>query len=100
RLIEAWPGGEAGRCRVIVGMQSVPQEELRQAFSLFGGQSEIDKQTALRLKRRAAEEFRTQLTLGAPNNQDEAGLRRLSAQLKAGKVAVKLFLRHALHAKL
>jgi superfamily II DNA or RNA helicase len=100
QLIEAWPGGEAGCCRVIVGMQGVPQEELRQAFSLFGTQTEIDKQTALRLKRRAAEEFRTQLTFGAPNNQDEAGLRRLSSQLKAGKVVVKLFLRHSLHAKL
>ena len=99
-LIKAWPGGGGGCCRVIVGMQSVPQEELRQAFSLFGGQTEIDKQTALRLKRRAAEEFRTQLTFGAPNNQDEAGLRRLSAQLKEGKVVVKLFLRHPLHAKL
>jgi len=41
--------GGGGCCRVIVGMQSVPQEELRQAFSLFGGQTEIDKQTALRL---------------------------------------------------
>ena len=99
-LIDAWPGGDGGCCRVIVGMQSVPQEELRQAFTLFGATGEIDKQTALRLKRRAAEEFRTQLTLGAPNNEDEVGLRRLSVQLKAGKVLVKLFLRHSLHAKL
>ena len=99
-LIDAWPGGGGGCCRVIVGMQSVPQEELRQAFTLFGATGEIDKQTALRLKRRAAEEFRTQLTLGAPNNEDEVGLRRLSVQLKAGKVLVKLFLRHSLHAKL
>jgi phosphatidylserine/phosphatidylglycerophosphate/cardiolipin synthase-like enzyme len=99
-LIDAWPGGDGGCCRVIVGMQSVPQEELRQAFTLFGATGEIDKQTALRLKRRAAEEFRTQLTLGAPNNEDELGLRRLSVQLKAGKVLVKLFLRHSLHAKL
>lgn len=31
---------------------------------------------------------------------DEAGLRRLADQLRAGKVVVKLFLRHPLHAKL
>ena len=100
KLIDEWPGGDGACCRVIVGMQSVPQEELRQAFTLFGTNDDIDKQTALRLKRRAAEEFRIQLTLGAPNNEDEAGLRRLSAQIKAGKVVVKLFLRHSLHAKL
>ena len=47
-----------------------------------------------------AEEFREQLTFGAPSNQDEASLRRLSKQLKAGKVVVKLFLAYPLHAKL
>jgi HKD family nuclease len=40
------------------------------------------------------------LTIGAPTNEDEAGLRRLAAQIKAGKLVVKLFLRHPLHAKL
>ena len=44
--------------------------------------------------------FREQLTVGAPTNEDEAGLRRLAAQIKAKKVVVKLFLRHPLHAKL
>ena len=38
--------------------------------------------------------------LGAPTNEDEAGLRRLAAQIKAEKVVVKLFLKHPLHAKL
>ncbi len=36
----------------------------------------------------------------APTNDDEQGLRQLAAQLRAGKVVVKLFLRHPLHAKL
>ncbi|MEH1857315.1 MAG: helicase-related protein [Nostoc sp.] len=47
-----------------------------------------------------AAEFRQQLTIGAPTNQDEAGLRRLSHQLKTQKLIIKLFLRHSLHAKL
>lgn len=100
RLIEVWPGGEGSCCRLIVGMHTLPQDELRQAFSLAAGAYELDAQAALRLRKRAAEEFRQQLSFGAPNNQDEAGLRRLSGQLKAKKVVVKLFLRHPLHAKL
>jgi hypothetical protein len=60
----------------------------------------MDNQTALRLKKKLAEEFRDQLTIGIPTNEDEIGLRRLAAQIKAKKVIVKLFLRHPLHAKL
>ncbi len=99
-LVDAWRGGEGSCCRVIVGMQKLPQDELREAFSLTSGPDGIDQQAALRLKRAAAQEFRAQLTIGAPKDDDEAGLRRLGAQLKAGKVVVKLFLRHTLHAKL
>jgi hypothetical protein len=38
--------------------------------------------------------------MGAPSNEDEAGLRRLSKQIKSKKLIVKLFLAHPLHAKL
>ncbi|MGC2742253.1 MAG: helicase-related protein [Candidatus Angelobacter sp.] len=100
QLIDAWPGGDGACCRLIVGMQNLPQDELREGFKLTSGPETMDQQAALRLKKSVAQEFRTQLTIGAPNNTDEAGLRRLSAQLKARKVAVKLFLRHRLHAKL
>jgi superfamily II DNA or RNA helicase len=100
QLVEAWPGGDGSCCRVIVGMQKLPQDELREVLSLATAPDGIDAQAALRLKRRAAEEFRTQLMIGAPNDADEAGLRRLSAQLSSKKLVVKLFLRHPLHAKL
>ena len=99
-FVEAWPGGDGACCRLIVGMSTLPQEELREAFSLVASSDGLDAQTALRLKKRAAEEFRSQLVLGAPNNSDEAALRRLSSQLKAKKLVVKLFLRYRLHAKL
>ena len=99
-LIEQWPGGAGRQCRLLVGMQRLPQEDLRAAFSLTGNQNQLDNQTALRLKRKLAEEFRTQLTYGVPNNADEAGLHRLAAQIKSGKLIVKLFLGHPLHAKL
>lgn len=98
--IEKWSGGAGNCCRLLVGMQRLPQEELRTAMSLVKGNSGMDNQTALRLKKKLAEEFRDQLTVGAPTNEDETGLRRLAAQIRAKKVVVKLFLRHPLHAKL
>jgi superfamily II DNA or RNA helicase len=99
-LVEKWSGGPGQQCRLLVGMQRLPQDELREAYSLLPQEDQISNQAVIRLKRRLAEEFRAQLTIGAPNDGDEAGLRRLSAQLKAGKVVVKLHLRHTLHAKL
>jgi superfamily II DNA or RNA helicase len=98
--IDQWAGGAGKQCRLLVGMQRLPQDELRAALSLTQSQEQLDNQTALRLKKKLAEEFRAQLTFGAPNNQDEAGLRRLAVQIRAKKVVVKLFLRHTLHAKL
>ncbi len=99
-LVERWAGGAGQQCRLLVGMQRLPQEELREAYSLLPHEEQMSNQAVIRLKRRLAVEFRAQLTIGAPTDDDEAGLRRLSAQLKSGKVAVKLHLRHTLHAKL
>jgi hypothetical protein len=99
-LIDQWPGGSGRCCRLLVGMQRLPRDELRTALSLGSREDGIDNQTALRLKRKLAEEFREQLTVGVPTDADEAGLRRLAAQIRARKVVVKLFLRHPLHAKL
>ena len=99
-LVERWEGGEGKCCRVLVGMHRLPEEELRVAFGTGSGDDEIDNQTAIRIKRKLAEVFRTQLTIGTPTNDDEAGLRQLAAQLRAKKVVVKLFLKHTLHAKL
>ena len=99
-LVDAWAGGEGSCARLLVGMQRLPQDELRYSLSLASGQDGLDQQARVSLKKRMAEEFRKQLTFGAPTNEDELGLRRLSAQIKARKVQVKLFLRNPLHAKL
>ena len=98
--VEKWKGGEGNCCRLLVGMQRLPQEELHIAKSLSAEEGQMDNQTASRLKTKLAEEFREQLTIGAPSNQDEAGLRRLARQIKEKKVIVKLFLQYPLHAKL
>jgi PLD-like domain len=99
-FIEKWSGGPDHCCRLLVGMQRLPQEDLHSALSLLKTDAGIDNQTATRLKKKLAEEFRQQLMFGAPTNQDEMGLRRLAEQIRSKKVIVKLFLRHPLHAKL
>ncbi|MCG3144536.1 MAG: RNA polymerase-associated protein RapA [Gammaproteobacteria bacterium] len=100
--VERWSGAEGSRCRLLVGMQRLPQEILQSAMRIQAPEAPdaIDQATALRHKKRLAEEFKAQLTFGVPTSEDEAALRRLAAQLRAGKVVVKLFLRHPLHAKL
>ena len=98
--IQNWNGGDGECCRLLVGMQRLPEEELRETKRLAKQDGGIDNQTALRLKRRLAEEFREQLTVGVPTSGDEIGLRQLAQQLRYEKVKVKLFLRHTLHAKL
>ena len=98
--VDRWAGGEGQGCRLLVGMHVTPSDELRQALGMREDDDGIDNQTAIREKRRIAEEFRQQLTFGVPTNVDEAALRQLSAQIRARKLIVKVYLRHPLHAKL
>jgi len=98
--VEKWAGGTDNSCRLLIGMQAMPQDELRQAISVVEKDNIIDNQTVIKLKRKLAQEFRDQLVIGVPTDADEAGLRRLAKQIKNKKVIVKLFLKHSLHAKL
>ncbi len=98
--VEPWSGAEENRVRLLVGMQRAPEDDLKELFSLSDGDPGVSNQVAVRLKKRLAEAFRDQLTLGTPTARDEAGLRRLAGQLRSGKLVVKLHTRHALHAKL
>lgn len=99
-FVDRWSGEDGHCCRLLVGMQRPPEDLVRAAFAPTTHEVGIDNQTAIRLKRELADAFRRQLTFGAPTNEDEGGLRRLAAQIKARKVRVKLFVRHPLHAKL
>ena len=97
--VNRWKSDE-GPCRVLIGMQRLSHDELRSTLSLADRSPGIDNRAANRLRLELADQLRQQLTIGAPTNADEHTLRQLAAQLRAGKVTVKLFLRHPLHAKL
>ena len=86
-------------CRLLIGMQRPTEDIIKQFYSASGSEM-IDSQKKMQCKMEMAREFRKQLLLGLPTKQDEVTLRRLSAQLKAKKVIVKLYLREPLHAKL
>ena len=98
RYVDRWTE-EGQQARILIGMQRLPHDQLRDALSPLD-EPRVDNRTALLLKQQLAEQLRDQLILGMPTNADEAALRRLARQLRAGKVVVNLFLRHPLHAKL
>jgi hypothetical protein len=64
--IKQWAGGDGECCRLLVGMQTLPQQELAEAYSIIEQDGELDQQIAVRLKKSLAGHFRDQLTLGAP----------------------------------
>lgn len=99
-VVESWPSEGKLPCRLLVGMTASPDDELRTLLASGTDHARLDNATVVKLKNRMAAEFRRQLTLGVPTDADESGLRRLARQLRDGKLQVKLFLKHQLHAKL
>jgi hypothetical protein len=97
--VEPWIGGEDHQCRLLIGMQRRPEELVRELFSKKEPEL-IDQGTVTKLRKALAQDFRDQLTVGIPTEEDEIGLRKLASELKSKKVVAKLFLRHPLHAKL
>src|ERR1700737_4654393 len=56
QFVERWAGGEDQCCRLLVGMQRLPADELRAAMSPTHQDGEIDNQTPIRPKKRLARE--------------------------------------------
>ena len=98
--IDSWGGGEGNACRLLIGMHKSPSMNVRELLSVDKADDEVDQARSHKIKKELANEFRTQLTLGTPNNTDEHGLRKLAKQIRSGKVIVKLATRQQLHAKL
>ncbi len=85
-------------CRLLIGMHRPPAEMVRMLYS--NDDYTPDAELVQKIKRRIAQDFRSQLLLGVPSKYDEWTLRRLSTQLKSRKVVVKLSVKELLHAKL
>ena len=99
-LVQPWQAQAGQVCRVLVGMQRPPHDEIREIYRAGAGPDGLDNATAARLKTQFAAHLREQITLGIPTGKDEAALRTLARQLRAGQVCIKLFLPYPLHAKL
>lgn len=97
--IDALPKqGEGPACRLIVGMGGGEQQIVRQSY--YGGEAEPTNKIVNARKKEFARHLAQQLTFGAPSAADEAGLRQLEGQLRSGRLQVKFFGAHRLHAKL
>lgn len=81
-------------------MQRPPHDEIRDLYRAGSWLDGLDNATAVRLKTQFAAHLREQITLGIPSGKDEAALRTLARQLRAGQIVIKLFLPYPLHAKL
>ncbi|MCL5077212.1 MAG: phospholipase D-like domain-containing protein [Actinobacteria bacterium] len=92
---------ENPRVRLLIGMAIVGESEIRNEYRLSNRSTNgIDLPQAVLMAQRAVSAFATQLTWGAPTNNDLAGLRHLKEDLQLGRVAVKFAARTPLHAKL
>jgi HKD family nuclease len=110
--VEPLAGTTESRVRLLVGMQTLPNQELKDYYRFerswsqnapSGGTAapqDLDNATARRWQHEVAKHFKEQLTYGVPTANEEAALKRLSQQIKDGKVVVKLSVRQGLHAKL
>ncbi|MDO9509306.1 MAG: hypothetical protein Q7I97_08245, partial [Thermovirgaceae bacterium] len=47
KLVDGWEGGDGNCCRLLVGMQPLPQEQLRSAMSILRSDEQIDNATAI-----------------------------------------------------
>ncbi len=84
-------------CRLLIGMHLPDKELVRR---LYSKNNPTDANDVIQCKIQIARDFREQLQIGCPTAEDEWTLRRLAAQLRGGRVCVKLSTRNLLHAKL
>ena len=56
QFIEPWNGGDDACCRLLIGMQPLPREQLRSLIGL-AQQNTLDQQAVIRLKKQIAKDY-------------------------------------------
>jgi superfamily II DNA or RNA helicase len=100
QVIEQYKDDDVERFRIarlLVGMHKAPDELLKE---FFHDPISLSNERVNHLQEKMADEFRRQLSIGYPKAQDEAYLNKLIDQIRSNKLAIKLYLRNTLHAKL
>lgn len=92
-------------CRLLIGMYKSPKDLIAEEFASYetknpDGSYKVGRDYREECKYQITEDFCKQLEIGVPASDAKIGLEKLIQQLKDGKVVVKLYLRHQLHAKL
>ena len=52
--IDNFGGGEGKECRLLVGMHRLPYDELKEVYKIANENTDIDNQTAIRIKKQLA----------------------------------------------
>ena len=68
QYVDPWSGTDGHCCRLLVGMHRPDETELLRAAANPAASDEMDNPGAARLRKKLAESFRDQLTLGAPTD--------------------------------
>ena len=68
--VDNWVGDEDHRCRLLIGMQRASDELLKELFSR-DEPALVDNATATKLRKSLAQQFKDQLTIGLPTEEDE-----------------------------
>jgi len=97
--IKSLSGGSGNQARILVGMTATDESELKDALSI-ADKDEFGRAEARKRHTELMQGFRQQLTFGLPSDTAEASIRTLLHHLEESRVALKLFVRYPLHAKL
>ena len=58
QFVDKWDGDNSHCCRLLVGMQKLPQDQMREAISLLDDSVTMDAKKVVQLRKQLAEDFK------------------------------------------